>query len=103
MPDITLNCWVRGQEIHRIFAVEISSAKTIAVLQNTIRNNKPDLGDIAADALDLYKVSLPDDEHLEQALEGLTFGPHERLRPLDKLSEVFLALPPKHIHIIVGM
>ena len=94
---------MRGQEIHCIFPINISPAQTTGALKKVIKNDKPNLGDIAADALDLYKVSLPDDEHLEQALEGLTFGPHGRLRPLDKLSDVFLALPPKHIHIIVGM
>ena len=103
MPDITLNCWVRGQEVHRIFTVEISSAKTITVLQNTIKNNKPDLGDIDADALDLYKVSLPDDEDLEQALEGLTFGPHEVLCSTKLLSLVFPTPPPeRHVHIVIA-
>ena len=103
MPDITLNCWVRGQEIHRIFPVNISPAQTTGALKNVIKNNKPDLGDIAADALDLYKVFLPDDEDLEQALEGLTFGPHGRLRPMEPLSLVFPAPPlERHLHIVVA-
>ena len=94
---------MRGQEIRRIFAVEISSAKTITVLQNTIKNKKLDFRDIDADALDLYKVSLADDEGLEMALAGLTFGPHELLRPTELLSLVFPAPPPaRHLHIVVA-
>ena len=102
VPDMTLNCWVRGHEIRRIFAIEISSTKTIGVLQNTIKNKKLDFRDIDADALDLYKVSLADDEGLEKALAGLTFGPHELLRPTELLSLVFPTPPrERHVHIVV--
>ena len=100
---MTLNCWVRGQEIHRIFPVNISPSQTPGALKKVIKNDKPDLGDIAADALDLYKVSLADDEDLEQALEGLTLGLHGRLRPMEPLSLVFPAPPlERHLHIVVA-
>ena len=93
---------MRGQEIHCIFPINISPAQTTGALKKVIKNDKPNLGDIAADALDLYKVSLPDDEDLEQALEGLTFGPHEQLHSLEPLSLVFPAhLPEHHVHIVV--
>ena len=102
-PDMTLNCWVRGQEFHRIFPVKISPTQTVGVLKDNIKNDKPlDFCDIDADALSLYKVSLADDEDLEQALEGLTLGPHGWLRPMEPLSLVFPTPPPeRHVHIVV--
>ena len=102
VPDMTLNCWVRGQEIRRIFPVNISPSQTTGALKKVIKNDKLDFRDIDADALDLYKVSLADDEGLEKALAGLTFGPHELLRPTELLSLVFPTPPPeRHVHIVV--
>jgi len=65
VPDLTLNCWVHGHDIGRIFTVEISSTKTVSALRVAIKDMKPvDFHDVDADTLVLYKACLPCDEDL---------------------------------------
>ncbi|KAH0825821.1 hypothetical protein J3R83DRAFT_8763 [Lanmaoa asiatica] len=71
VSDLTLNCWVRGQETHRIFPVEISKTKTVQFLKEAIKRKKDvELRDIPADILALYHVSV---RYNPQVLEGLAF------------------------------
>lgn len=66
-----------------------------------------DLRGLSAKKLTLYKVSIPDDEYLEQTLGTLSFDGTdnrvERLRfPAKLLSEVFpTGVQQRHLHIIV--
>ncbi|KIJ63839.1 hypothetical protein HYDPIDRAFT_29189, partial [Hydnomerulius pinastri MD-312] len=103
VPDLDINCWVRGYETNRIFAVKISRSKTVGALKDAIKNEKPvGFRDIDANTLVLYKVSLASDEGLEETLKGLTFDHEKPLHPLHTLSEVFPDAPLKrHIHIVI--
>ena len=40
METLTLNCWVRGQDVGRIFEVEISRMKIVTDLKKAIKNEK---------------------------------------------------------------
>lgn len=55
---LELNCWVLGDDPNRVFAVEISSSKTVSFLKEVIKDKKkPVFDDIAADSLHLWMVS----------------------------------------------
>jgi hypothetical protein len=99
---MTLNCWVRGHEIGRIFPVEISSTKTVGALKDAIKNKKPvDFRDMDPDALTLHKVSLPYDSNLKETLQALSLQ-EDVLEPLQTLSDIFPELPlHKHLHVVV--
>jgi hypothetical protein len=103
IPDVTLNCYMRGQDSKHVFSVRISRKDTVAVLRNAIKSERPvDLRDIEAGSLTLYKFSLPYDESIEKTLMGLIFDHEKPLSVLDPLFDIFPELPPqKHVHIIV--
>ncbi|KAG8215534.1 hypothetical protein J3R82DRAFT_9192 [Butyriboletus roseoflavus] len=51
-PDMTLNCWVRGDTTGSVFLAEISSTNNVAALKEAIKNkNQVDFRDIDADTL----------------------------------------------------
>lgn len=100
---MTLNCWVRGYEINRISSVDISSTKTVTTLREVIKDKKPvDFRDIDADALVLYKVSLPCNGNLDQSLKDLKLDIRQALHPWRPLSQVFLDPPlQEHLHVVI--
>ena len=103
---MTLNCWIYGGVIGSVFLVDISSTKTIAALKETIKDKRAEaLHGVSADDLDLYKPNNCVPRPYQENLSKIILSEHAQLLQMtdDKLSEVFLALPPKHIHIIVGM
>jgi Crinkler effector protein N-terminal domain len=56
--ELCLLCWVRGEDHNSIFPVKISGTETIGALKKAIRKEmEPDLDDIPAGALKLWKVS----------------------------------------------
>ncbi|KAF9219577.1 hypothetical protein BS17DRAFT_668808, partial [Gyrodon lividus] len=87
----TLDCWVHGVDVERIFPVEICSTKTVGALKKAIKNEKPvDFRDVDADALALYLFRIPDhDEHLEGALNQWQSNGSTRLNSRFKLSLCF--------------
>ena len=101
--EIRLWCWVYRDDVNSLFPVNIPKNNTVGDLKDIIRDKGfIRFRDVEAQMLSLYKVSLADDEDLEQALEGLTLGPHGRLRPMEPLSLVFPTPPPeRHVHIVV--
>ncbi|KAF9218832.1 hypothetical protein BS17DRAFT_761849 [Gyrodon lividus] len=103
--DITLNCWVLGQDAGRLFSIEIPETKSIEHLQEVIKEKKSaDVGHVDAKDLVLYKISLPDDERLGDELKKLRLHGVQPLRPMDKLSDVFSdPLREKHLHIAVDV
>ena len=106
VPDMTLNCWIYGDVIGNVFLVDISSTKTIAALKEAIKDKRAEaLRDVDADDLDLYKPNNYVPRPYQENLSKIILSEHAQLLQMagNKLSEVFLDLPPKHIHIIVGM
>jgi hypothetical protein len=98
---LALNCLVSGDDPDHIFTIEIANTKTVGALKKAIKEEKkPAFDDVAADALVLWKVSLPVDESLKENLINLS---GEKLSlPLDKLSKVFSNVDDTHLHIVVG-
>jgi len=96
---ITLYAYIIGLN-SRSFSVTLAKSETVGNLAEAILKKRPnDLKNVDADRLDLYKVSLPDDE---------TLGQSARL-PLDqkldvgsrKISKIFPAAPPEEMVSIV--
>ncbi|KAF8836162.1 hypothetical protein BDN67DRAFT_998492 [Paxillus ammoniavirescens] len=106
VPNVVLNCWVRGQQIHRIFSVETSTTKTVADLKKLIKNKKAvDFRDVDAHDLALYKFIHPCDDSLKNTLYNLTLSQLGKpLWVLNTVSTVF-ELPPVEgcLHLIVDV
>lgn len=107
MDTLTLNCWVRGQDVGAIFRVKIPKTEAVLDLKEAIKHKKPAaFSDVDADTLDLYKPKDPLPIPYKENLSKFTLLEHgEPLEiAVDELSVVFPELPPKRdIHIIVGV
>jgi hypothetical protein len=55
--EIKLWCWVQGDEVYRVFDIQIKPSDTISTLKRLIRDEKPSFQHIAADILEPRKVS----------------------------------------------
>jgi Crinkler effector protein N-terminal domain len=103
MSDITLNCWVIGDDPQQVFQVNIKENQTIYSLKRHIKALKN--YSLPANSLTLWKVSI-DFEDFEIKLGSIqqpeSVDNAQILWPLEVLAEHFtIPLPPKHIHIIV--
>lgn len=102
VPNVILNCWLRGQNAYRIFQVEISSTETISALREVIKYTKQvDLHDVQASVLALHRVSLPIDDGFEGTLEELTLNDDDFLRPNGRVSDILTE--PDHLHVVVDV
>jgi Crinkler effector protein N-terminal domain len=54
--EIKLWCWVQGDEVYRVFDIQIKLSDTISTLKRLIRVKKPSFQHIAADILEPWKV-----------------------------------------------
>jgi hypothetical protein len=55
---LLLNCWVLGNDPKRVFTVKIGKKETVDDVKNVIKEEKkPELDHLAADSLQLWKVS----------------------------------------------
>ena len=102
MPQATLlNCLVLGDARNRIFPVMISRTKNVGALRKAIKDEKQHVfHSVDADELDLYHISLPDDDELEHRLRDFNFG--KPLQPTLILVNIFIDVPTEeHVHIIV--
>src|SRR5258708_3115374 len=100
---LDLNCWVLGDDPSHIFPIEIAESKTVGGLKKAIKEEKkPEFDHVAADSLDLWKVSIPDDRNLKENIGKLDFDDEQPLSPMAKLSKVFADAPEEmHLHIVV--
>jgi len=100
---LDLNCWVLGDSRTCVFPIKISKSETVGALKDAIKDkNKPIFDHIPANALVLWKVSIPADSELDQNLVNLHLVDKNSLSPVDELSEVFAEpLVRKNLHIIV--
>ncbi|KAF8327235.1 uncharacterized protein EI90DRAFT_2975252 [Cantharellus anzutake] len=84
---LNLNCWVLGDDVGRVFRVEISNAEDVHDLKEAIMEKKPALDHVGAAFLRLWKNAELEDE--------------KKLFPLQRLSDIFSPPPlSKHLHII---
>ena len=98
---VNLNCWVQGDDIDRIFPVEIAPTKTVGALKDVIKEKKKHaFRDIDADILVLWEVSIRIDDNFDKNLEKRKHA--NPLLPWQKLSSVFLDQPADgHLSIVI--
>ena len=98
---LALNCLVSGDDTSNIFTIEIANTKNVSTLKDAIKEKKqPAFDHVPADALVLWKVSLPVDDKLEENFPDL--AGETPLSPVNKLSKVFSDVDDMHLHIVVG-
>ena len=104
-PKIHLNCFILGDDPNNVFPVEISESATVGKLKDAIKDKKKiTFQGVDADSLVLWKVSISFDEFeakLANAQNPEDVHGSEKLKPVDALSEHFLPLEQKRIHIIM--
>ena len=102
---VTLVCLVFGEASGNAFPVEIRKNSNVGDLKNAIKGKVPAFVGIDAHRLNLWGVSIPNDD--EKALQSLTledgcWGTIQKLRPPKKIRHVFTEPPVDgHIHIII--
>src|SRR5688572_23676647 len=114
MPNITLFCYIQGDNPDNIFKVNIERNKPISNLKKEIRNKNPDVFTIHnigkkkvkvdIDIDKLWKVDIPLDENDKLNIDDIEEFESEELDVSKRVVEYFSAkLPDKHIHIIVEL
>ena len=98
--SITLFCWVLDKS-ECPFRVEVAKDKTVGDLKGAIKEEKPNtLTKVDADQLQLWKVSIPDDDQLEASIRQTVLG--SPLRSTKLLSAVFPSpLPMDVVHVLI--
>ena len=87
-----------------LFSVKIPKSGTVDSLKKAIKKEKERCIplEVDADRLDLWKVSIPDDDRLIESVRKLDLVNNRCLRSTAKLSKVFADAPEDHhIHIVV--
>ncbi|KAF8322897.1 uncharacterized protein EI90DRAFT_3077263 [Cantharellus anzutake] len=68
--SVNLNCWVLGDGTGQVFSVKIASTESVIALKEAIKDKKKvALQHIDADALTLWKVSIPVDDGFEEKVK----------------------------------
>jgi len=101
---LTLHCLVIGQPISDAFTVNIARNGTVSTLKGVIKGsmkNKSIFEHIPAHRLVLWSVSLPADESLNNAFEGLR-EENALVSPFLKLSTIFSSPIEDHVHVAVA-
>jgi hypothetical protein len=98
--SITLFCWVLDKS-ECPFQVEIAKDKTVDHLKDAIKEKKPNtLIKVDARQLQLWNVSIPDDDQLEASIRQTMLG--SPLRSTKLLSAVFPSpLPMDVVHVLI--
>lgn len=103
---LELNCLVLGDDHSHIFTIEILGTKNISVLKEVIKDKKKPIFDhVPADALKLFKDSLPVDDDLDAKLTRFRpedKGDRRRLSSaVERLRDAFGDATDNHLHVIV--
>jgi hypothetical protein len=86
---LELNCLVHGDDPHNIFPVKIASTESVGTLKKAIKEEKKvTLEHIDADALKLWKVSIPVDAEYKENVGEVEFVMEQSYR-LWKLYRMF--------------
>ncbi|KAG9056128.1 hypothetical protein FS842_000220, partial [Serendipita sp. 407] len=93
-------CLVLGEEAP--FIVTIARNQLVDNLKEAIYNTKRSLSFTDPNLLTLYKINLPDDDGLLDAVDDMRLNPKPPLRVTKRLSQVFPAvLKDDTVHILV--
>jgi hypothetical protein len=103
---LELNCLVLGDDPSHIFTIEILGTKNISMLKEVIKDKKKPVFDhVPADALQLFKDSLPIDSGLDAKLTR--FRPEDEEHhcglssALERLRDAFGDAADNHLHVII--
>jgi Crinkler effector protein N-terminal domain len=96
---LSLNCFVLGDDLKKVFTVEVEKTRNVSILKDRIKEKKaPHLDRVAASDLDLFEVSLPRDGDVDAILQNANREPLDSLLPL---SQVFPHVKENHLHVVV--
>jgi hypothetical protein len=101
---LELYCLVVEDEPSSLFPVKIESTESVGTLKDLIWLKKQErFKGVDADTLVLWKVSIPDDDGLQQGIEELNLIEEQSLRqPAARLSKIFSdPVEDEHVHILV--
>jgi hypothetical protein len=103
---LELNCLVLGDDPSHIFPIDIVGTKKVGALKELIKDKKKPVFDhVPADALQLFKDSLPVDDGLDVKLTRFRpedAGDRRRLSSaVERLSDAFGDATDNHLHVIV--
>ena len=100
---VTLYCFIQGSTVDQPFPIHIDEGRSIHDLKKAVKKKlSPTLDNIAAAALSLYCVSIPDegDEELQRII-GRIHSKNDRLSPRDTVGQVFPSPIAGHIHLVI--
>ncbi|KIM73122.1 hypothetical protein PILCRDRAFT_733222 [Piloderma croceum F 1598] len=102
-PILELNCFVHDDDPRHVFPVKIARTESIGTLKKAIKEEKKvALEHVDAEALRLWKVSIPVNGGFKENVSRVELKDEDELSPVDTLSDVFSEVPArKHLHIIV--
>ncbi|KAM6494879.1 hypothetical protein JOM56_009502 [Amanita muscaria] len=87
---LQLFCYVREDYYNHAFSVKIEEDEDVGTLKDFIKENtRPTFDHIPADALILWKVSVPFDRNLKENVEALNLVSDDKLQTVDILSDLF--------------
>ena len=97
---LSLNCFVLGDDLKKVFTVKIDKTENVSILKKLIKEEKASrLEHVDASDLDLWNVSIPMDSDAGERLENI--DNFEPLKPLLSLLEVFPHVKGNHLHVLV--
>jgi hypothetical protein len=103
--DLELNCVIFGDhhDAGKVFSVEIPNTKPISALKDAIKDKQQfALRDVDANALRLWKISVPVHDDFTENVQQLDLKDKDSLSSVDRLSSCFSDnLVDGHVHIIV--
>ena len=101
--NLQLHCLL-GDDATQIFSVEIANNKPVSALKAAIKDKKKlSLHHVDADALTLWKVSIPVNDGFKENVRKVRLRDEEALSLVDALSEVFSDVPARrHVHIMLA-
>jgi hypothetical protein len=104
-PILELNCFVHDDDPrpHHVFPVKIARTESVGTLKEAIKDKKQvALEHVDADALQLWKVSIPVNGGFKENVRNVELRDEDALSPVDRLSKVYLGQPEDgDLHIIV--
>lgn len=104
-PNISLNCYVLGDDSARIFMIKLPSTGTVAELKKLIKAEKsPKFEHVCSDDITIWSTDVPITS-IEKDLADLRLVNKNPLQPLSAVvSSILSSLPaeqPELVHIVV--
>ena len=97
---LSLNCFVLGDDLKKLFTLKIPKTENVSILKKLIKEEKASrLEHVDASDLQLWNVSIPVNGDADERLKSIN-----NLEPLDallRLSDVFPHVEENHLHVVV--